>query len=110
MPAERQTINCWKSILAATKLTYANKTRQFINSQKRGSHNFKQITSVFSLNLNMLFLLYLMVELSLAYDKMKLFPEIFCENSILVDSITLLFVSLPAFFSSGTNLKLCNVR
>ena len=36
----RQVSNCYKTVLGAAKLAYANKTEEFITSQKLGSRNF----------------------------------------------------------------------
>ena len=41
----RQASNCWKRVLEAAKLGYANKTTEFITSQKRGSWDFLQIAN-----------------------------------------------------------------
>ena len=43
----RQASNCCKSILEAAKLAYANKTKEFITSQKLDSQDFWRIASSF---------------------------------------------------------------
>ena len=43
----RQASNCCKSILEAAKLAYANKTKEFITSQKLDSQDFWRIVSSF---------------------------------------------------------------
>ena len=40
-----QASNCWKRILEAAKLIYANKTKESITSQKIGSLDFWQINN-----------------------------------------------------------------
>ena len=41
----RQASNCYKRLLEAAKLAYANKTKQSITSQKLGSHDFLQVAN-----------------------------------------------------------------
>ena len=41
----RQASNCCKRVLEAAKLAYANKTKEFITSQKLGSRDFWQIAN-----------------------------------------------------------------
>ena len=102
----RQASNCCKSVLEAAKLTYANKTKEFITSQKLGSCDFWQIaSSVLNEGKSAIPPLFKGLEvLSSASDKAKLFAEKFSLNSNLDDS----GVSLPVFLSR-TNLKLHNI-
>ena len=88
-----------------TKLAYANKTKEAIISQKRESHNFRQIAnSVLSKGKSAVRPLFNGSEvLPSASDKAKLFAKNFSKNSNLSDS----GISLPAFLCS-TNLKLQN--
>ena len=101
----RQASSHSKRVLEATKLAFANKTKESITSQKLGSQDFWQIAnSVISKSksaippfsgLDMLFS---------ASDKVKLFAKNFCKNSNLNDSGISLLV-----FPSRTNLKLHNI-
>ena len=102
----RQASNCCKRVLEATKLAYANKTKESITSQKLGSHDFWQIAnSVLNKGKSAIPPLFNGPEvLSSASDKAKLFGENFSLNSNLDDS----GVSLPVF-PSRTNLRLHNV-
>ena len=102
----RQASNHCKRVLEAAKLTYANKTKQSITSQKLGSCDFWQIAnSVLNKCKSALPPLFNGPEvLSSASDKAKLFAENFSMNSNLDDS----GISLPVF-PSRTNLKLQNI-
>ena len=93
-----QTKNYCKRALEAAKLVYANKTREFVTSQKFGSRNFWQIAnSVLNKGKSGIPPLFNGPEvLSSAFDKEKLFAENFSKNS------------LPAFHSI-TNVKLNNI-
>ena len=88
------------------KITYANKIKEFITSQKRGSRDFWQITnSVLNKGKSAILPLFIGSEvLSSASDKAKLCAENFSNNSNLDDS----GISLP-IFPSRTNLKLHNI-
>ena len=102
----RQASNCCKRVLEAAKLTYANKTKESITSQKLGFCDFWQIAnSVFNKGKSAIPSLFNEPEvLSSASDKAKLFAENFSLNSNLDDS----GVSLPVF-PFRTNLKLHNI-
>ena len=47
----RQDSNCWKRVIEAAKLAYANKTKESITSQKLG---FWNLPKVFSIKVNLL--------------------------------------------------------
>ena len=102
----RQASNRCKRVLEAAKLTYANKKKESITSQKRGSHDFWQIAnSVLNKAKSAIPALFNGPEvLSSASYKAKLFAENVSMNSNLEDS----GVSLPVF-PSRTNLKLHNI-
>ena len=91
----RQASNFWKRVLEATKLGYANKTKEFIPSQKLGSWDFLQIAnSVLNKGSSAIAPLFNNLEvLSSVSNKADLFPENFCKNSNLDD----LGISLPVF-------------
>ena len=96
----RQASNRCKRVLEAAKLTYANKIKESITSQKLGSLN-----SVLNKGKSAIPPLFNGPEvLSSASDKAKLFAENFSLNSNIDDS----GVSLPVF-PSRTNLKLHNI-
>ena len=101
-----QASNRCKRVLEAAKLAYANKTKDSINSQKLGSHDFWRIANtVLNKGKSAIPPLFNGPEvLSSASDKAKLFAENFSLNSNLDGS----GVSLPAF-ASRTNLKLRNI-
>ena len=102
----RQASNHCKRVLEASKLTYANKTKESITSQELGSRDFWRIAnSVLDKGKSAILPLFNGPEvLSSASDKAQLFAENFSLNSNLDDS----GVSLP-LFSSRTNLKLNNI-
>ena len=102
----RQASNRCKRVLEATKLAYANKTKESITSQKLGYHDFWRIAnSVLNKGKSAIPPLFNRPEvLSSASDKAKLFAEHFSLNSNLDDS----GVSLSVF-PSRTNLKLHNI-
>ena len=102
----RQASNRCKRVLEAAKLTYANKIKESITSQKLGSRDFWRIAnSVLNKGKSAIPPLFNGPEvLSFAFDKAKLFAENFSLNSNLDDS----GVSLPVF-PSRTNLKLHNI-
>ena len=102
----RQASNHCKRVLEAAKLSYANKTKESIISQKLGSRDFWRIAnSVLCKGKSSIPSLFNGLEvLSSASDKAKLFAENFSKNSNLDDSGT----SLP-FLPSRTNLKLHNI-
>ena len=99
----RQASNRHKRVLEASKLAYANKTKESITSQKLGSRDFWRIAnSVLNKGKSAIPPLFNRPEvLSSASDKAKLFAQNFSLNSNLDDS----GVSLPVF-PSRTNLKL----
>ena len=93
----RQASNCCKRVLEAAKLAYANKTKEFITSQKLSSWDFWRIAN------SVLYKGRSAIHgrvLSSASDKGKLIAKNF-SNSNLDDS----GISLPVF-PSRTNLKL----
>ena len=101
----RQASNRCKRVLEAAKLAYADKTKESINSQKRGSRDFWRIAnSVLNKGKSAIPPLFMLGVLSSASDKAKLIAENFSLNSNLDD----LRVSLPVF-PSRTNLKLHNI-
>ena len=102
----RWACNHCKRVLEATKLAYANKTKESITSHKLGSHDFWQIyNSVLNKSKSAIPPLFNSLKvLSSASDKAKLFPENFSKNSNLDDS----GISFPVF-PSRTNLKLHNI-
>ena len=102
----RQASNRWKKILEAAKLAYANKTKESITSQKRGSRDFWEIAnSVLNKGKSAIVPVFNRTEvLSSASDKTKLFAENFSKSSNFDDS----GISLPVFLSR-TNLKLHNI-
>ena len=99
----RQASNHCKRVLEAAKLTYANKTKESITSQKLGSHDFWRIAnSVLNKGKSAIPPLFNGLEvLSSASDKAKLFAENFSLNANLDDPSVSLLV-----FPSRTNLKL----
>ena len=102
----RQASNRCKRVLEASKLAYANKTKESITSQKLGSRDFWRIAnSALNKGKSAIPPLFNGPEvLSSASDKAKLFAENFSLNSNLDDS----GISLPVF-PSRTNLKLYNI-
>ena len=84
----RQASNRCKRVLEAAKLTYANKTKESLTSQKLGSHDFWRIAnSVLNKGKSTIPPLFNKPEvLSSASDKAKLFAENFSLNSNLDDS------------------------
>ena len=102
----RQASNHCKRVLKVAKLSYANKTKESITSQKLGCRDFWQIAnSVLNKGKSAIPPLFNDPEvLSSASDKVKLFAENFSKNSNLDDS----GISLPVF-PSRTNLKLHNI-
>ena len=102
----RQASNHCKRVLEAAKFAYANKTKESITSQKRGSLEFWGIAdTVLKKDKSAIPSLFNSLEvLSSASDKAKLFAENFSKDSNFDDS----GVSLPVF-PSRTNLKLHNI-
>ena len=102
----RQTSNHCKRVFEAAKLVYANKTKESITSQKRGSWDFWQIAnSVLNKGKSAIPSLFSDPKvLSSASDKEKFFAGNFSKNSNLDD----VGISLPVFLSR-TNLKLQNI-
>ena len=99
----RQASNRCKRVLEASKLEYANKTKESITPQKLGSRDFWRIAnSVLNKSNSAVPPLFNGPEvLSSKSDKAKLFAEIVCKNSNLDYS----GISLPVSLSR-TNLKL----
>ena len=85
----RQVSNHCKRVLEAAKLAYANKTKEFITSQKLANSVLNKGKSAIPPLFNG------PEVLSSASDKAKLFPENFSKNSNLDDS----GISLPDLFS-----------
>ena len=102
----RQTSNRSRRVLEAAKLSYANKIKESITSQKLGSRDFWRIAnSVLNKGKSAIPPLFNGPEvLSSASDKTKLLAEIFSVNSNHDDPGS----SLPVF-PSITNLKLHNI-
>ena len=100
-----QASNRCKRVLEAAKLTYANKTKESITSEKLGSRDFWRISnSVLNKGESDIRHLFKGQEvLPSASDKVKLFAENFSKNSNPVDS----GISLPVF-PSRNNVKLHN--
>ena len=98
----RQASNCCKRVLEATKLAYANKTKESINSHQFCSRDFWRIAnSVSNKDKTALPPLFNSLKVSSSTsDKAKLFAE----NSNVDNS----GISLPVF-PSRTNLKLHNI-
>ena len=83
----RQTSNRCKRVPEAAKLAYANKTKEFITSQKIGFRDFWRIASVLNKKISAIRPLFNGPDvLSSASDKAKLFAENFSNNSDLDDS------------------------
>ena len=101
----REVSNRCKRVPEAVKLAYANKTKEFINSQKLVSFDFWQIAnSVFSKGKSAMPPLFNSAEvLSSASDKAKLFAENVSMNSNIYDSD----ISLPVFPSRTNVLSRC---
>ena len=93
----------FNSFLEASKLAYANKTKDSITSQKLSSQDFRQIAKSILYKGNSPLFNGLDL-LASASDKAKLLAENFSLNSNLDDS----GISLPVF-PSKTNLKLDNI-
>ena len=99
----RQASNCCKRVLEVAKLAYANKTKQSITSQKRGSWDFWRIAnSVLNKDKSAMPPLFNSLEVS-AFDKERL-SQNFSKFSNLDGS----GFSLPVF-PSRTSLKLHNI-
>ena len=83
----RQANNHCKRVLEASKLAFANKTKESITSQKLGSHDIWQMAnSVLSKGKSTILPLFNSPEvLSAASNKAKLFAENFSKNSNLYD-------------------------
>ena len=86
----RQASNHCKGVLQASKMEYANETKEKFTSQKLGSWHFWWIANSILKKVNLLYLLYSMV-LSSASDKAKLFAKNFSRNYNLDDSSLYLF-------------------
>ena len=102
----RQASNHCKRIFDAVKPAYANKTKEFINSQKRGSCDFWRIAdSVLKKGKSAIPTPFNSPEvLPSPSNKAKLFPQNFSKNFNVNESGT----SLPTF-PSRTNLELHNI-
>ena len=98
----RQATNCCKNVLEAVKLACANKTKEFIITQKFILHDFREIANnVLNKSKSVVLLLFDGPEvLSSASDKAKLFAENFSKDYNLDDSC--MFLSI---FTSRTNQK-----
>ena len=85
-----------KWVLEPAKLAYANKTREFITSQKLGSRDFWQIAnSVLNKGKSAIPPLFNDPEvMSSASDKVKLFAENFLKTLILMTQVSLYLFSL----------------
>ena len=92
----RKASNHCKRVVEAAKLAYANKTKESITSQKRGSQDLWQISSsVLNKGKSAIPPLFNGPEvLCSAFDKAKLFAENFSKNSVLDDSGSLYLFSL----------------
>ena len=92
----RKASNRCKRVPEAAKLAYANKTKEFIASQKLGSRDFWRIAnSVVNKRKCAISPLFNGAEvLSSASDKAKLFPENFSKNSNLMTQVSLYPFSL----------------
>ena len=92
----RQASTCCKRVLQAAKLTYANKTKESITSQKLGSQDFWQIAnSILKKGKSAIPPLFNGPEvLSAASDKAKLFAEKFLKTLILMTQVSLYLFSL----------------
>ena len=102
----RQASNHFKRVLEAAKLAYANKTKESITSQKRGSHDFWRVANgVLSKGKSAIPRVFNRpTVLSSASDKAKLLAE----NISLNSNLDVSGISLPVF-PSRTNLKLHNI-
>ena len=102
----RQASNHFKRFLEAANFAYANKTKEFITSQKLGSQDFwRVVISALNKSKSAIPPLFNGLEvLSSASDKTKLFAGNFSKNCNLDDS----GISLSVF-PSITNLKLYNI-
>ena len=102
----RQANNCCKRVLEAAKLAYANKTKEYITSQKLDARDFWRTgNSVLNKGKSAIPPLFNDLEvLSTASDIARLFAENFSKNSNLDDS----GIWLP-FFPSRINLKLHDI-
>ena len=102
----RQASNCYKRVLEAAKLAYANKTKESITFQKLGSHDFWRIAdSVLNKGKSVIPSLFSNPEVfSSASNKAKSFAENFSKSSNLDAS----GISLPVF-PFRTELKLHNI-
>ena len=97
----RQASNRCKRVLEAAKLTYANKTKESITSQKLGSRGFwRKSNSV---------LLYLLYSMARRYCLLHLIKQNCLLKTFLKTLIFMAQVSLYLFPSSRTNLKLHNI-
>ena len=81
----RQAINCWKMVLEAARLAYANKTKESITFQKLGSQNCWRIAnSVFNKSQSAIPPLFNYPKVFYcASGKAKLLDENFSKNSYL---------------------------
>ena len=84
----RQDSNCYKRVIEAAELSYANKSKEYITSQRLGSCNLRQFANSVLSNGRLVIppLFNGPVVLPSASDKTELFAEIFSENSNLDDS------------------------
>ena len=84
----RQASNYCKRVLEAVKLAYANKTKEFINSQKLGSWDFWRIVNIQQGNAPIPHLFNGPEMLSSASDKAKLLKN-FLKTQILMTQVSL---------------------
>ena len=90
-------------VLEVVKVTYDNKTRECITSQKLGSHEFWQMANIVLVNL--LYVLYLLALKCCLLHLVKLLAENFSKYSNLDDT----GISLLVFPYLRLNLKLDNI-
>ena len=97
----RQASNHCKRVLEATKLEYATKTKESITSHKLGSQTFGKLLIVFSTKVNLIYLLYSMVQRCclLLLIKQKSLLKTFLGTLILMIQVSLyLFSAIIAYF------------
>ena len=103
----RQASNYCKRVLEAAKLAHANKTKEFITSQKLGSWTFGKLPIVNLQKVNLLYLLYSTTRgcCLLHLIKQNCLLKTFLRTLILMTQVSLY---IPVF-SSRTNLKPHNI-
>ena len=92
----RQASNCYKKVLEAAKLAYANKTKESITSQKLALITFGELLIVFSTKINLLYLYYLTAQSCylLHLIKQNCFLKTFLRTLILMTQVSLYLFSL----------------